>query len=418
MSKIQEMPSGDIKPSTAMLREEPSSAAIVRRDLRIIIPAHNEAERLNETVGELWEYFGARATLLVVANGCTDDTTEVVRRLARRYPTVELLDIPNKIGKGGAVRAGLTLGTEPYVAFVDADGSTAADQLDVLLKTCIARGLSGMIGSRWLPGSRIAPRQPLRRRLASRIFNRIVRVVFGLELTDTQCGAKVFDRKAIDQILGDLEISNFAFDVDLLLSLRKIGKPFSEMPIAWRDVAEYSKIRLVRSAPPMLWALLRLFIRESVFRQLPFFNWLGRSETIPVRFGLDILFLLPKRQAQSATYLELFRLLKERGHTARVMRLDDAFSLPAFAFWYVREGHLLSNVIVNGFGKRLTGLLSYSAKPKLSLDGLTTVEDPAIFCDRFILAIVAAMNGSLHFRREGDGWNLAAQRLEAAPREH
>ena len=94
--------------------------------------------------------------MLVVANGCSDDTAGVTRTLARRFANVELLEIHQRIGKGGAVRAGLTFGREPYVAFIDADGSTAPDQLDVLLAACSERKLSGAIGSRWLPGSRIA----------------------------------------------------------------------------------------------------------------------------------------------------------------------------------------------------------------------------------------------------------------------
>ena len=334
------------------------------REIRIIIPAYDEAARLDETVSRLWHHFGTRATLLVVANGCTDETADIVRSLARRYATIELLEITKKIGKGGAVRAGLTLGNEPYVAFVDADGSTAADQVDFLLETCRTRKLSGAIGSRWMAGSRIARKQPLQRRIASRAFNTVTRLVFGLNYTDTQCGAKVFERDAMNEVLEHLEIANFAFDVDVLLSLKRIGKPVEEIPIAWEDVAEYSKVRLVKSGGPMLWALLRLYLKQSVFRKLPLLNALGLSETIPVRFGLDIIFLYPAGANETPALRELIDTLRARGYTARVVRLNSVGSILGFGFWYLRRGHLLCDVIVHDLGpaRRATSLLFREAE--------------------------------------------------------
>ncbi len=381
--------------------------------MRIIIPAHNEAGRLGQTVGDLWSHFGTRATLLVVANGCSDGTAALTRSLARLYPTVELLEIRQRIGKGGAVRAGLTLGSEPYVAFIDADGSTAANQLDVLLHACVERKLSGAIGSRWLPGSRIARKQPLQRRVASRAFNGITRLAFGLRYTDTQCGAKVFERAAIDGVLDHLEIANFAFDVDLLLALQKIGKPVAEIPISWEHVVEYSKVRLLRSGPAMLWALLRLGIRESVLARVPFIDSLGRSETLPVRCGLDVLFLVPREHEAGSGFTTLVNGLRARGHVARVVKLQDIGSLVKLCVWYLRFGHRRSDVIVHQLGTLGSRILASSAKPKYSLAEVEAfAERSALFSDDFIKEIIDATHSSQYLRRNDDGWILATQHLE------
>ena len=383
------------------------------REILIIIPAHNEADRLRETIENLWSHFGSRATLLVVANGCSDGTSDVARSLARRFHTVKLLEIVHQIGKGGAVRAGLTFGTEPYVAFIDADGSTTADQLDILYHACIERKLSGAIGSRWLPGSRIARKQPLQRRLASRAFNGITRLVFHLNFTDTQCGAKVFERAAIDGVLEKLEIANFAFDVDLLLALQKRRKPVAEIPIAWENVVEYSKVRLLRSGPAMLWALLRLSIRESVLSRVPFLDALGRSQTLPVRCGLDILFFLPPHHEESAAFSKLVRGLEARGHTARVVRSDNVGALAKFVLWYLGSGRRHVDTIVHACGPLGARLLDWSAKPKfLLLDVESSAEKSATASDDFIKETMRALNSPLYLRRNDDGWTFATQQLE------
>ncbi|MEO9263282.1 MAG: glycosyltransferase, partial [Candidatus Baltobacteraceae bacterium] len=115
--------------------------------------------------------FATEAVILVVANGCTDNTVSIVRAMQDRYANLELIEIAGRIGKGGAVRAGLWIGLEEFVAFVDADGSTSADEFARLYQLLDRSDDDAIIGSRWLRGARIEQRQPLTRRIASRGFN-------------------------------------------------------------------------------------------------------------------------------------------------------------------------------------------------------------------------------------------------------
>jgi len=382
------------------------------RSVRIIVPARNEALRVERTIDRLRAHFADRATILVVANGCTDTTVPLVKALTRAYETVELLEIPEDVGKGGAIRAGLTLGKEPYVAFVDADTSTPPEQLDVLLSACTADGVSGAIASRWLPASRIVHRQPLQRRLASRAFNAIVRLLFGLPYTDTQCGAKVFERSAIDLVIDQLEIANFAFDVDLLLLLTRCGKRVVEVPIVWDDVSEYSKVRLVTATPAMLLAMLRLSLRDGLLRNVPFAEDLGKRGTLPVRRGLDVLFLLPPGAERVPAVKTLVASLRVRGHIARVYRMANILDVLRLLPWYAQRGRRKVDAIVHGFdaSNRILGL---SAKPKLTLTQLGSLaETSSNWTDRYIDEIVGSAQRPLHFRRNDDGWHLAARRLE------
>ena len=90
--------------------------------------------------------------------------------------------------------------------------------------------------------SKILIKQPIQRRLASRIFNILVRMLFSLPYEDTQCGAKVFKQEAILNILNDLRTTGFETDVEILWRLRKRGYRIREYPISWKH-SERTKFR-------------------------------------------------------------------------------------------------------------------------------------------------------------------------------
>ena len=92
-----------------------------------------------------------------------------------------------------------------------------------------------VIASRGLKKSKILVSPPLKRRIASKIFNIIlVRIIFGLDFKDTQCGAKVFKKEAIKNVLDELNTKGFEFDVELLWKLKKKGYKIIEFPITWK----------------------------------------------------------------------------------------------------------------------------------------------------------------------------------------
>jgi dolichol-phosphate mannosyltransferase len=115
--------------------------------------------------------------------------------------------------------------------------------------------VDGVIASRRLKRSNILIKQPIRRRFASKIFNIFVKILFGLPFDDTQCGAKVFKRDAIRDILNDLKSTGFEIDVEILWRFKKKGYRIIEYPITWKH-SECSKFRLSDSRS-MLISLLR-----------------------------------------------------------------------------------------------------------------------------------------------------------------
>jgi glycosyltransferase involved in cell wall biosynthesis len=235
--------------------------------LSIVIPAHNEEQRLPamlEAYGAFFaELYGESVELIIVPNFCSDRTAEVAHGLAARFPQIQVLADPGRVGKGGAVMLGCKAAKGELIGFVDADGATPPEAFNDLVDRIGSAGC--IIASRWIKGAVVEPKQPLSRRIASRIFNMMVNLMFGFRVHDTQCGAKLFRREVLDLILPQLGITRWAFDVDMLFHVRLAGYRITEIPTVWRDAAG-SKLQVAKASCDMVLALIRLRLVYSPFK--------------------------------------------------------------------------------------------------------------------------------------------------------
>lgn len=221
-------------------------------DCTLVIPAYDEEARIGSLLEETPGFPG---DLIFVCDG-TDDTPTVIGAFAGDHPSLSIrcLTFPSRLGKGGAIVAGVREASTPCVGYMDADGSASFSEMERLFNHL--RTVDGAIGSRWVPGSVLTVRQGLWRRIESRLFNLLVRVLFGLDYRDTQCGAKVFRREALESVLPHLRSTRFEFDVELLWRLRQEGYRVEEVPITWENRSE-SKVTIPDTIG-MLLGMLRL----------------------------------------------------------------------------------------------------------------------------------------------------------------
>jgi glycosyltransferase involved in cell wall biosynthesis len=249
------------------------TAAVSAPSLLLLIPAYNEEARIEPVLREYADFFARNFTghfqLVVVLNGCRDNTLGVVQRVAKDFSSVSWLDFPAPIGKGGALIEGLKLAQHgEFIGYVDADGATGPQAfLDLLQHVGDA---DCVIGSRWLPDSVLIQKQPGFRRFVSRCFHVIVELFFWLHVKDTQCPCKLIRSEAVEKIHPNLCIADLAFDVNLLVCLKRAGFKIREVPIAWTDMAG-SKVSasLFRSSLAMFLSVLRVRLIYS-----PFYKWL------------------------------------------------------------------------------------------------------------------------------------------------
>jgi len=238
-----------------------------RPSVLLLIPAYNEEARIEPVLREYAEYFRnsseVECQLVVVLNGCVDDTIGVVKRVAETNAEVSWLEFPDPIGKGGALIEGLKLAPlADYIGYVDADGATSPKAFHDLIK--LRDQADCVIASRWLPGAVLHQQQTSKRQFASRVFHFIVQSMFWLNIRDTQCGAKVMRREVVEKIHPSLCIADMAFDINLLYAIKRAGFKILEVPTEWTDKMG-SKVVLGRTSLTMLLSIIRLRLVHSPF---------------------------------------------------------------------------------------------------------------------------------------------------------
>jgi glycosyltransferase involved in cell wall biosynthesis len=256
--------------------------------LLLLMPAYNEERRIGPALRSYAEYipkhYDGKFQLIVVLNGCRDNTLGVVKEVAAQYPVVSWVEYAEPIGKGGALIEGLKLAPlADYIGYVDADGATEAPAFLELVRRMGEADC--VIGSRWLPGAVLHQMQSWRRRFASRCFHAVVQFFFHMNIRDTQCSAKVIRRQVVEKIHPSLCIADMAFDVNLLYLITINGYTVLEVPTEWTDKTG-SKVALARTSLTMLLSVIRVRWIYSPFSWLrPYFapleNWLYRKLRAP-----------------------------------------------------------------------------------------------------------------------------------------
>lgn len=212
---------------------------LTSKKFSIVIPAFNEANRISKTLKDIHTYIiqhQISAEVIVVNDGSSDDTAATVEATADLYREVKLVTYqPNK-GKGYALRRGLAQAKGDIVMYMDADNATRVSEIEHALTYLTDQTL--VIGSRYMNQSKVVRRQSLARWLISRFGNLMIRLVTGLNISDTQCGFKIFTAKQTKLILPYLSINRFGLDIELLVAAKALGLNIHEMPVTWTDVPE------------------------------------------------------------------------------------------------------------------------------------------------------------------------------------
>lgn len=203
--------------------------------LSIVIPAFNEAPRLGNTLERVLAFVGQQARnieIVVVDDGSTDQTAQIVAMYAAKSPIIRLLSNPGNRGKGFSVRNGVLNASGEIVLFTDADLSAPIEEAVKLLQA-IEHGADIAIGSRWLQSELQTRRQSVARQVLGRVFNGLLRVLLGLDFKDTQCGFKAFRASAARALFPLQRIEGWGFDPELLFLAQKYGFDVAEVPVVW-----------------------------------------------------------------------------------------------------------------------------------------------------------------------------------------
>ena len=228
----------------------------------MVIPAYNEAHRLPAYLSEVVAYFDGRGEpyeVIVVDDGSADETAARVLEAQSIHPAVTLHRLAENRGKGFAVRAGMRAARGDLRLMADADGATPIAEVK-RLETVIQAGADLAVGSRALPDPSVRREVLIHRKVSGEIFNFFARRMGVGNVTDTQCGFKLFRGAVAEALFGELETTGFGFDVELLMLARRRRYRVIEVAINWADQPG-SKVEVLRDGPRMLAQIVRARLR-------------------------------------------------------------------------------------------------------------------------------------------------------------
>ncbi|MBN1317383.1 MAG: glycosyltransferase family 2 protein [Anaerolineales bacterium] len=229
--------------------------------LSIIIPAHNEENRLPESLDKINAFLSQQTytcEIIVVENGSSDDTIGVVERFAAEKPYIKLIVVDTR-GKGLAVKSGMLAAQGDFRFICDTDLSMPIEEIAKFLPadrgagTCL-ESFDVAIGSREAFGA-VRYDEPWHRHFMGRVLNAIIKIFAVRGFEDTQCGFKMFSRAAAEDLFRVQTLSGIGFDIELLFVAKKRGYTILEIPINWYFNPD-SRMRLVRDS---LTALLEIY---------------------------------------------------------------------------------------------------------------------------------------------------------------
>jgi len=236
--------------------------------ISLIVPCYKQEKTIVKDIRKIKsiiETIGKSYEIIAVIDGQLDNTQKVLKQ--KRISNVKIVGYKHNHGKGYAVRYGMANSKGSMIAFLDAGMDLNPKGLKYLLNTMKKNNADIVIGSKLHPLSKI--QYPIQRKVLSLGYRSLVKILFGLSISDTQVGLKLFKRKVLEDVLPRLLVKRYAFDIEILSVAYHLGyKKIYEAPIEltfgkWSSIASHNFIQAVLK---MMWDTMAVFYRLKVLK--------------------------------------------------------------------------------------------------------------------------------------------------------
>lgn len=220
--------------------------AEVKGMLSIIMPAYNEEKLIYNSIMttlDVVQQFTEKLELIVVNDGSIDNTKNEILKAKETDKRVKIVSSKKNHGKGRAIISGLTEAIGEYIAFLDADLELFPDQLKDYLHVMKTNDYDVVIGCKFHKDSQL--KYPFKRKVMSIGYYLMLRILFHLNVKDTQTGIKLFKASALKPVAHLIRTSGFAYDVELLVALNRRGCTIKQMPVSVVYVRKKDSKRIV-----------------------------------------------------------------------------------------------------------------------------------------------------------------------------
>jgi len=232
-------------------------------DISIVIPAYNEAGKLEKAVHKTADFMmttNYSFEIIIAEDGSTDGTSTIASALAKKYPYIRHFHRDSRLGKGLVITKAFKISRGEVLISMDVDLSTELRFLKPLIES-ISEGYDFATGSRMLHQSRVE--RSSTRHLTSIMYNLAVRLILNSRIWDHQCGFKAYKRKSLFNILDKVKAKHWFWDTELLVLASRSGYRIKEIPVVWRG-GETSKVHVLPDALKMGLQIVELWLRLRV----------------------------------------------------------------------------------------------------------------------------------------------------------
>ncbi|OGM31964.1 hypothetical protein A2803_02650 [Candidatus Woesebacteria bacterium RIFCSPHIGHO2_01_FULL_44_21] len=222
--------------------------------LSLVIPAYNEEGIIKSNLEKVLKFLSKKSYLweiVVVDDGSRDNTPDIVNSLKK----VRLVKLPENMGKGAAVKAGMLKARGKLIIFMDADLSVPLNYIDVVVRALHSSDVA--IGSRRVKGSVIKKHQPFLRENMGRVFTKLTQIIIGSKIADFTCGFKGFTKEAASKVFAHGVIDRWAYDAEIIFLAEKFGLKITEVPVEWIN-REETRVKVGRATIESLIDLVKI----------------------------------------------------------------------------------------------------------------------------------------------------------------
>ncbi len=225
--------------------------------ISVILPAYNEAKRLENSVEKVLDFLSKNFDefeIIIAEDGSTDGSDRIAEELSKKYECVKHIHSKERLGRGKALNRAIKSAKYEYVLYMDVDLSTDLKHIKDVVRA-LNDGYDIAIGSRLMKDSKA--KRPVYRDLPSRIYNMLVRILLNSEIRDHQCGFKAFKKSKVVDLLDEIKDNHWFWDTEILILAQRKNLRIAELPVRWKHGGK-SKVNILEDSMYMFRNILRM----------------------------------------------------------------------------------------------------------------------------------------------------------------
>jgi len=234
----------------------------------IIIPVYNEEKILAASIDTLHAYLqglGKEFELIIANDGSSDGSLRLAEECMKKYPEIRVISQKRNQGRGSILSKAFSRIRSPLGIYIDADLAIGLEALPRILEA-LEHGVGVAIGSKHLAASRVA--SSFKRKLTSKGYAFLARLLLGSSVRDFQCGCKGFRKEVLDVLLPQIQEPGWSWDTEIVVRAAWMGFAVQEIPVGVKDIdGRESKVQVWRDIKRMGSGLLRLRNEKKRFMQ-------------------------------------------------------------------------------------------------------------------------------------------------------